>query len=71
MDIWLYTHLRLDILLFRVQIKSHMIYFQIWKVTKMKEFHVKESLYMFFYNMKEMSEFCKPARLGRFINKNL
>ena len=29
----------------------------------MKECHVKEPLYMFFYNMKEMSEFCKSVKL--------
>ena len=29
----------------------------------MKEFHFKEPLYMFFYNMKEMSEFCKSVKL--------
>ena len=28
----------------------------------MKEFHVKEPSYIFFYNMKEISEFCKTAR---------
>ena len=35
----------------------------------MKEFHVKEPLYMFFYNMKEMSEFCKSVKLWRFIKQ--
>ena len=35
----------------------------------MKEFHVKEPLYIFFYNMKEMSEFCKSVKLGSFIKK--
>ena len=35
----------------------------------MKEFHVKEPLNIFFYNMKEMSEFCKSVKLGRFIRK--
>ena len=29
----------------------------------MKEFHIKEPLYVFFYNMKEMSEFCKSVKL--------
>ena len=29
----------------------------------MKEFHVKELLDRFFYNMKEMSEFCKSVKL--------
>ena len=29
----------------------------------MKEFHVKEPLYLFFYDMKEMSEFCKSVKL--------
>ena len=29
----------------------------------MKEFHVKEHLYIFFYNMKDMSEFCKSVKL--------
>ena len=47
-----------------------MIYFQIQNVTKMKEFHVKEPLYIFFYNMKEMSELCKSVKLGKFINTN-
>ena len=35
----------------------------------MKEFHVKEPLYIFFYNMKKMSEFCKSVKLWRFITK--
>ena len=38
----------MNILLIRVQIKSHMIDSQIQKVTKMKEFHVIEPLYIFF-----------------------
>ena len=49
MQIWLYTQLSLNILLIRMQIKSHMIHFQIWKVTKMKEFHDKEPLYIYIY----------------------
>ena len=28
----------------------------------MKEFHIKEPLQIFFYNMREMSEFCKSVR---------
>ena len=39
------------------------------KITKLKEFPVKELLYIFLCNMKEMSEFCKSVKLGRFINK--
>ena len=39
MQIWLYTQLGLNILLFRVRIKSHLIYFHIHKGT---EFHVKK-----------------------------
>ena len=35
----------------------------------MKEFRVKEPLYILFYNMKEMSEFCKSVKLGRFQSK--
>ena len=35
----------------------------------MKEFHVKEQLYIFFYSMKEISAFCKSVKLGRFMNK--
>ena len=58
-----YTELGLNILLLRVQIKSHMTHFQIQKVTEMKEFHVKEPLYIFFYNIKEMCEFCKSLKL--------
>ena len=46
-----------------------MIHFQIQKVTKMKEFHVKEPLYIFLYKMKEMSEFCKSVKMGRFKKK--
>ena len=57
-----YTELDLNILLFRVKIKSHMIHFQIEKVTEMKEFHIKQT-YIFFYNMKEMSKFCKSVKL--------
>ena len=53
----------MQILLFRVQIKPHMIHFQISKVTEMKEFHVKEPLNIFFYNMQEMSEFYKSVKL--------
>ena len=34
----------------------------------MKEFHVKEQLYIFFYNMKGMSELCKSVKLLGFIN---
>ena len=37
----------------------------------MKEFHVKEPLYIFFYNIKEMFEFCKPEKLSRFTKKML
>ena len=33
-----------------------------------KESHVKESLYIFLFDLKEMSEFCKSAKLCRFIN---
>ena len=40
-----------------------MAHFQISQVTDMKEFHAKEPLYLFFYNMKEMSEFCKSVKL--------
>ena len=69
MQIWLYTQLGLNILLIRVQIKSHLFHFQILKVTKMKELHVKERLYIIFYNMKEMSEFCKSVKLGWFKKK--
>ena len=29
----------------------------------MKEFHIKEPLYVYFYNMKEMYEFCKSVKL--------
>ena len=71
MQIWLYTQLGLNILLIRVQIKSHLFHFQILKVTKMKEFHVKEQLYIIFYNMKEMSELCKPVKLGWFKKKKI
>ena len=60
MQIWLYVQLGLDILFFRVQIKSHVSHFQI---NEMKEFLVKEPLYIFFYNMKVMSEFCKSLTL--------
>ena len=49
---WLYTELRLNIIL-NVQIKPHIISFQIYKVTKMKEFHVKVPLYLFLYKVKE------------------
>ena len=69
MQIWLYSQLALNILLIRVQIKSHMIHFQIQKINKMKEFHVKEPLYIFLYKMKEMSEFCKSVKMGRFKKK--
>ena len=55
-----YTKLGLNILLFRVQI---MIHFQVCQVTEMKQFHVKEPLYIFFYNMKEMAEFSKSVNL--------
>ena len=34
----------------------------------MKEFHVKEPLYTFFYNMKEMSEFCKYVNVYKLKN---
>ena len=37
----------------------------------MKEFHVKEPLHIFFYKMKEMSEFCKSVKLGRFKKKKI
>ena len=37
----------------------------------MKKFHVKEQLYIIFYNMKEMSEFCKPVKLGWFKKKKI
>ena len=33
------------------------------KIAEMKEFYVKEPLYLFFFNMKEMSEFCKSMKL--------
>ena len=46
-----------------------MIHFQIQKVAKKKEFHVKEPLYIFLYKMKEMSEFCKSVKMGRFKKK--
>ena len=46
-------------LLFIVQIKPHMIHFQIYKITEMKEFHVEELLNIFPYNVKEMFELCK------------
>ena len=36
----------------------------------MKGFHLKEPLYMLFYNIMEMSGFCKSVKLGRFINKH-
>ena len=29
----------------------------------MKEFHVKEPFYIFFNNIKEISEFCKEVRV--------
>ena len=54
--------LDLNILLFRVQIKSYTIHFQIIKVTEMKDLYVKET-YIFFYNTKEMSKFCKSVKL--------
>ena len=65
MQIWLYTQLGLDILYFRVQIKSLMSHF---KITEMTELHVKEPLYIFFYNMKVMFEFCKFLTLWSFVN---
>ena len=34
----------------------------------MKKFYIKELLYIFFFNMKEMPEFCKSVKLSRFIN---
>ena len=37
----------------------------------MKEFHVKEPLHIFLYKMKEMSEFCKSVKLGRFKKKKI
>ena len=37
----------------------------------MKGFHAKEPLYIFFYNMKGMLEFCKSVKLGSFIKKNI
>ena len=37
----------------------------------MKEFHVKEPLHIFLYKMKEMSEFCKSVKLGRFKRKEI
>ena len=41
-----------------------MIHFQIYEVKEFeKEFNVKQPLYIFFYNMKEMSEFCKSVKL--------
>ena len=55
-----YTELGLNIL-FRMQIKSH-IYDSLSNLksyTEMKEFHIKEPLYIFFYSMKEIYEFCK------------
>ena len=61
--IYIYTKLGLNIL-FRVQIKYHIIHLQIWKDTEI----YKEPLYIFFYYMKEMSEFCKSVKLSRFIN---
>ena len=33
------------------------------KVTEMKEVHVRKQLYIFFYNMNYMSEFCKYVKL--------
>ena len=39
-------------------------------VVKIKIFTSNKPLYIFFYNIKEMSEFCKSVKLGRFINKN-
>ena len=55
----------LKILLIRVQINSHMIHFQIQKVTKTKEVHAKAPLYIFFYSLKEMFGFCKSVKLRR------
>ena len=50
---------------FRMQIKSH-IYDSLSNLksyTEMKEFHIKEPLYIFFYSMKEIYEFCKSVKL--------
>ena len=37
----------------------------------MKGFHAKEPLYIFFYNMKGMLEFCKSVKLGSCIKKKI
>ena len=37
----------------------------------MEEFHVKEPLFIFFYNTKEMSEFSKSVKLGKFKKKKI
>ena len=44
------------------QVKPYMIHFQIQTVAEMKEFHVKEPVYIFFYEIKEMSECCKSVK---------
>ena len=38
------------------------------KIIEMKESHVKEPLYIFLFDLKEMSKFCKSGKLWRFIN---
>ena len=37
----------------------------------MEEFHVKEPLFIFFYNTKEMSEFYKSVKLEKFKKKKI
>ena len=54
----------LNILFIRVQIRSHT-----FKFKKLKDVHAKAPLYIFFYSLKEMSEFCKSVKLRRFKNK--
>ena len=49
-------------------IKSHIIHFQIQEVIEMKEFNVKEPLYIFFYNINEMSKFCGPVKVYKLKN---
>ena len=49
-----------------MQIKPHVIHFQAYEVTEMKEYHFKEPLYIFLYYVKEMSEFGKSVKLRRF-----
>ena len=33
------------------------------EVTEIKEFHIKEPMYIFFYNMKEIFVFCESVKL--------